>query len=212
MSTEKPNFEIKSEIETKPEENPEKFLEFEKLTQPNEEIIRTAESLRGATEEESVKNILSFIGNEDNLKNTPLEEKNKKEWKKLFNQRSSEEVLKTKESYGCTDTAELFISLARKCNIPTKLIEGKRIGKAGTHSWVQIFNENKWIDIDPTQGIRGTEFNPEESEHGPYVVISKSLGPSDSLITSWEDWRKIEKDWDYKTNTWEKGKEPKLSS
>lgn len=196
--------------ELRPEENSEKFLEFEKLTQPNEEIIKTAEGLRGETEGESIENILSFI--RDNIKNIELEKENKKEWKKLFNQRSSEEVLKTKESYGCTDTAELFISLARKCGIPAKLIEGKRIGKSGTHTWVQIFNENKWIDVDPTQGIDGLGFKPEESRHGPYAIISESIGPSDSLISSWEDWRKVEKDWDYKKNTWKKGKEPMPST
>jgi len=198
---------LKPKPESEAGEDPKKFLEFEKLTQPNEEIIKTTESLRGETEDESVKNILSFVW--DNIKNIELEKENRKEWKKLFNQRSSEEILKTKESYGCTDTAGLFVSLARKCGIPTKFIEGKRINKSDTHSWAQIFAGNKWIDIDSTQGLNGLEFKPEESEHGPYTIISESLGPSDSLITSYKDWRKIEKDWDYKTNTWEKGKEPK---
>jgi hypothetical protein len=41
-----------------------------------------------------------------------------------------------------------------------------------------------------TANNKGIEFKPEESKHGPYKTISESLGPSDSLISSYKDWKK----------------------
>lgn len=195
--------ELKANSESR--EDPKRFLGFEKLTQPNEDIKKIAEGLRMKTEQQTLENVLSFLG--ENLKHIDLEKENPKEWKKLFNKRTVEEIFETKTSYGCTDTAALFLALTRSCEIPAKFIEGKRIGKSGTHSWAQIFMDEKWIDVDPTQGVKGIEFKPEESEHGPYKIISESLGPSDSVISSYEDWRKVEKAWDYKKNTFKKGYE-----
>ena len=124
--------------------------------------------------------------------------------KKLFNKRTAKEIFESKTSYECTDTTALFLALVRECGIPAKFIEGKRLGKSGSHSWAQIFVEGKWLNIDPTQGSKGMDFKPEESEHGPYKIISESLGPSDSLISSYEDWKKIEKMWNYKRGTFKK--------
>lgn len=182
-------------------EDPKRFLEFEKLTQPSDNIKEMAERFRSGEELQKVENILSFLGDEKNLNHIDLERKNRKEWKKLFNKRTAEEIFESKTSYGCTDTATLFLAIAKECGIPAKFIAGKRLEKSGTHSWVQVFVEGEWINIDPAQGHKGMEFKPEESEHGPYKIISESLGPSDSLISSYNDWRKIEKMWDYKKKT-----------
>lgn len=209
----KPQFEkvpeapkTKEEKEGGLEEDPRKFLESEEMTEPSEDIVKIAESLQGKTEQETLKNILNFLGQEENLKHVDLEKENPKEWRKLFGKRIAEEIFESKTSYGCGDTAVLFLALTRSCGIPAKFIEGKRIGKSGTHSWAQVFIEGKWVDIDPTQGIKGMKFDPEKVKHGPYKIISKSLGPSDSIITSYEDWRKVEKLWDYKKNILRKEK------
>lgn len=190
--------ERKEEKEVGPEEDPRRFLEFEKLTQPNEDIEKLAKGLRGKTEQQTTENVLSFLGK--NLKHVDLEKEDPKEWKKLFNKRAVEEILEEKTSYGCTDTTTAFTTLMRLCEVPVKFIEGKRIEKSGTHSWAEVFIDGKWVDVDATQGIKGMEFKPEESKHGPYKIISESLGPSDSLISSHKDWRRVEKAWDYKKN------------
>jgi len=207
----KPNFEItsKTQVEEKKEglgfqEDPKRFLEFEELTQPSNDIKKLAEKFRSGGELQRVENILSFLGEKKNLNHVDLERENRKEWKKLFNKRTAKEIFESKTSYMCTDTATLFLAIARECGIPAKFIQGKRVGKSGSHSWVQIFVEEKWLNIDPTQGSKGMDFKPEESEHGPYKIISESLGPSDSLISSYEDWKKIEKMWDYKNNVFKK--------
>lgn len=183
-------------------EDPRNFLKFEKMTQPKENLTKIAEGLRGKTERETIENTLTFLG--DNLKNINLEQENPKKWKETFRKLEAQEILKSRVSYGCTDTTVLFLTLIRGGGIPAKFIEGKRIGKSGTHSWAEVFIDGKWIGVDPTQGIKGMEFKPDESDHGPYKVISESLGPSDSMITSYKDWRKIEKAWDYKKNVFKK--------
>lgn len=187
-----------------PYEDPKRFLEFEALTQSSDDIKKIAEKFRSDGEFQRIENILSFLGERKNLNHVDIERKNPKEWKKLFNKRTAEEIFESKTSYGCTDTVTLFLTIARECGIPAKFIEGKRLVKSGTHSWAQVFMEGKWINVDPTQGIKGVEFKPEESKHGPYKIISESLGPSDSLISSYKDWKKIEKMWDYKKNTFKK--------
>ncbi len=193
----------KEDLESR--EDPKRFLEFEELTQPSDDIKKLAERFRSGGESQRVENILSFLGEEKNLNHVDLERKNPKEWKELFNKRTAGEIFESKTSYGCTDTATLFLAIAREGGIPAKFIEGKRLGKSGTHSWAQVFVEGKWINVDPTQGSKGMEFEPEESEHGPYKIISESLGPSDSLISSYKDWKnRVEKMWDYKKNAFKK--------
>lgn len=203
-----PEVEQQEEIKEKDlesREDPRKFLEFEKLTQPNENLTKLAESLRGETEGKTVESILSFL--EENLENINLEKKNRKEWKKIFGQRSTQEIIESKKSYGCIDTTALFVSLSRICGIPTKFIEGKRIRKSGSHCWAEVLIDGKWVDVDPTQGIEGIEFKPDESKHGPYVKISESLGSSDSLSAfSYEAWKELEKAWDGKKGTFKKNK------
>ncbi|MBZ1345439.1 MAG: transglutaminase-like domain-containing protein, partial [Candidatus Nealsonbacteria bacterium] len=171
---------------------------FERLTQPNEEIKKIADGLRGKTEQQTLENVLFFL--EENLKHIDLERENPKEWKKLFNKRAVEEILENKISYGCNDTATAFTTLMRSCGIPIKYIEGKRIGKSGTHDWGEVFVDGEWKSVDPTQGREGLKFDPKKVKHGPYIKISESLGPSDSMITSYEDWIRLEKLWDYKKN------------
>jgi len=206
-----PKFEIAPKARTEGEkedleshEDPKRFLEFEELTQPNNDIKKLVERFRSGEESQRVENILSFLGEEKNLDHVNLEKENPKEWKKLFNKRAAEEIFGSKTSYRCTDTTVLFLAMARECGISAKFIEGKRLGKSGTHSWAQVFVEGKWINIDPTQGSKGTEFKPEGSKHGPYKIISESLGPSDGLISSYGDWKRIEKMWDYKKNAFKK--------
>jgi hypothetical protein len=178
------------------EDNQKKFLDFEKLTKPNEELKRIAKSLCGKTKKETAINILNFL--KKTLRYVDLERKDPKRWKKLFRKRSARQILKTKISYGCGETATLFVALCRLCNIPAKFVEGKRLKKSGGHSWARIWLDNHWVDVDPTKGKEGINFDPEKAKHGPYIVLSESLGPSDSAITCYQDWRRIEKSWNYR--------------
>lgn len=190
--------------ETETKEDHKRFLGFDNLTKPTDEIKKLSDRFLCEGELQKVEKILSFLGNNKNLDYFDLERRNPEEWKKLFRNRTAEEILKTKISYGCADTVTLFLAITRGCGIPSKFIEGKRIGKSGSHSWAQVLIGEKWVDVDPTKGLNGIGFNLEKSKHGPYKVISESLGPSDSIITSYKDWKKIEKIWDYKRNEFKK--------
>jgi len=198
IQTEAKQLKNEYEKETRNVEDPKRFLKFEKLTQPNEEIKELAERFRNSEEMQTIIEILSFL--EKNIKHVDLERENLEEWKRAFRKRTAEEILQSKTSFGCGDTTTLFLSLIRAAGIPAKFIDGKRVPKTGAHSWARVFIEKKWIDIDPTQGVKGLKFDPEKSKHGPYVVISESLGQSDSVITSYENWREIEERWDYEKN------------
>jgi transglutaminase-like putative cysteine protease len=169
----------------------DRFLGSDEFTKPTEEIIALAKKLQEKTELKTIENILSYLKN--NLKYVNLEEEDPEEWKKIFKKRAAEDILISKRAYGCGDYSVLFATLIRGLNIPAQFIEGKRLVKSGGHTWVKVFVDNKWIDIDPSNGTIGT--SPENANHGPYVILSKSLGPSDGAMPSYEVWLKIEEHW-----------------
>lgn len=68
---------IKPKNESEPKEDPKKFLEFEKITQPTEDIIEMAKTLKRNTEGKTLENVLNFLGK--NIKYFNLEMENPKE-------------------------------------------------------------------------------------------------------------------------------------
>lgn len=179
----------------KNEQEVKKYLGFEKFTRPNEDLKKLAKKLLDERAENTVNNILNWI--EKNIKGVNLEEEDYKKWKKTFACRKVSEIFREKTAYGCTNFTQLFCVLLRLCGIPAKFVVGKRIKASGTHVWARVHVIKGWVDIDPSQGLRGWNFNPDQGLPGPYTVISESLGPSDSAHPSYEAWRQLEQKWDY---------------
>ncbi|GHU27345.1 hypothetical protein FACS1894152_3840 [Bacilli bacterium] len=69
---------------------------------------------------------------------------------------TSMEILKTKIGV-CEHYAILYQDLVRSINIPSKTISGLSYNfdkkQFESHAWVMIYDNNKWIPIDPTWGI-----------------------------------------------------------
>ncbi len=65
---------------------------------------------------------------------------------------SVEEILKNPVGV-CTEYAKLYSALTRVAGIPSLIIDGGACGKAEKcegHSWNMIYQNNKWIEVDPT--------------------------------------------------------------
>lgn len=125
------------------------------------------------------------------LRHERLEHTNKEEWKRVFRKRSAEDILKSGVSYGCTDDAVVFVALARSCGIPAKYVTGKRVCRQGGHNWAEVWMDGRWTDVEPQYGKPDYDYVNDRS--GPYCVLSRSLDPADSVMTSYEDWLEIEK-------------------
>lgn len=59
------------------------------------------------------------------------------------------EAFRTKQGV-CQDYAHIFIALARYLGIPTRYANGLPLGEGPSHAWIEIYNYNHWIGIDPT--------------------------------------------------------------
>jgi hypothetical protein len=172
-----------------------KFLGFEEFTRPSDNLRKLAKILSGRTQQETINNILFWI--EKNIKPIDLERKDHEKWRETFGKRKVTQIFKERTAYGCGNYTQLFVTLARLCGIPAKFVHGKRIWESGTHVWARVFIKGRWIDIDPSQGAKGWDFNPAKAIHGPYRIISESVGPSDSAVPSYQAWKDLEKRWDY---------------
>ncbi|MBU2081907.1 hypothetical protein KKH14_00530 [Patescibacteria group bacterium] len=128
------------------------FLKEGKQTKITENILKITLKF---TEEnfDLVAQILKWI--HKNLK--PNSDKEIKD--KVFRKRTADQIIKDGFTTGCTDIALVFIVLARAKGIPTKYVEAIRNKwmEAGDedcingHVLAEIFLNNKWHIIDPTE-------------------------------------------------------------
>lgn len=67
---------------------------------------------------------------------------------------SNTEVLQTLDTKkgDCSERSALFVTLARASKIPAAFSGGYAIGmdSLGAHAWVKIFENNRWIELDPS--------------------------------------------------------------
>lgn len=67
---------------------------------------------------------------------------------------SNTEVLQTLDTKkgDCSERSALFVTLARASKIPATFSGGYAIGmdSLGAHAWVKIFENNRWIELDPS--------------------------------------------------------------
>ena len=144
--------------------------------------------LEGKSDASKILDISGMVGL---LRHENLENGNKEEWKRLFRKRGAEDILKSGVSYGCTDDAVVFVALARSCGIPAKYVTGKRVCRMGGHNWAEVWIDGRWIDVEPQNGKLDYDYVRDKS--GPYCVLSRSLDPADSVMTSYEDWLEVER-------------------
>lgn len=50
----------------------------------------------------------------------------------------------------CQDFTHLMLSLCRKDGIPARYVVGYLFGEGETHAWVEIFDNQRWCGLDPT--------------------------------------------------------------
>ena len=50
----------------------------------------------------------------------------------------------------CQDYAHILISLCRMENIPARYVAGMLMGEGASHAWVEIYDNEHWIALDPT--------------------------------------------------------------
>jgi len=163
-----------------------RFLGNGRLSVPNNELIEFAETLKGDTSQQTIKNILEFVSK---FPHEELESTNNILFRIRFAKRSASEIFVTGVAYDCCEYATLFVTLCRVHKIPAKFVTGKRIGKSGTHRWPEVFHEGRWKAYD---AVNGQEFDPATSTHGPYRRISESLDAGDSAVRSWMGWGLLE--------------------
>ncbi|MCI9162313.1 MAG: transglutaminase family protein [Lachnospiraceae bacterium] len=50
----------------------------------------------------------------------------------------------------CQDYAHVFISLCRLAGIPARYVAGMMLGEGASHAWVEVWLEDGWLGMDPT--------------------------------------------------------------
>lgn len=53
----------------------------------------------------------------------------------------------------CQDYAHILIALCRMAGIPARYVVGMLIGEGASHAWVEIFDRERWIALDPTNRL-----------------------------------------------------------
>lgn len=157
-------------------------MKSKKWLKPGEQTVITsgikdiAENFRG-TDLEKVIQILDWINDKIKIK--------RKEKKKLFRKRTSEEVIRDGFATGCTDLTIVFISLARASGIPTKyveVVEGIDFKKKGDelkgsvkgHVFAKCLINEKWRVVDPTEGT--LDINSHRSNFRKnYIIVEEGV-------------------------------------
>lgn len=73
----------------------------------------------------------------------------------------------------CQDYAHILLALCRKSRIPCKYVAGMMIGEGATHAWVEVFEDGKWLSLDPTHNRRTDD---------TYIVLSRGRDARDCSI------------------------------
>lgn len=50
----------------------------------------------------------------------------------------------------CQDYAHIFLCLCRLAGVPARYVAGMMLGEGETHAWTEVWLENGWIGMDPT--------------------------------------------------------------
>lgn len=131
---------------TKPYLKPEKFIPCD-----DPEIIKIAGTLKGKNKEETVNNILRWI-------------KSEVAFSGYSGKRLGANVAIRNKKGDCTELMDVFLTLARACNIPARGISGficdndMMLRPDGYHNWAEYYDGLSWVGVDPSYGKTGENF------------------------------------------------------
>lgn len=131
---------------TKPYLKPEKFIPCD-----DPEIIKIAGTLKGKNKEETVNNILRWI-------------KSEVAFSGYSGKRLGANVAIRNKKGDCTELMDVFLTLARACNIPARGISGficdndMMLRPDGYHNWAEYYDGLSWVGVDPSYGKTGESF------------------------------------------------------
>ncbi|MBN1169379.1 transglutaminase domain-containing protein [Candidatus Woesebacteria bacterium] len=110
----------------------------------------------------------------------------------IFRKRTAEEIIKDGFVTGCTDSAVVFVTIARACGLSAKYVEtldtkwlkGNDQDIVG-HQYAKVYDEknNKWFWVDPSSREQIDIPSPED---GGKVIFKEGLDSWDIGITDGE--------------------------
>lgn len=162
----------------------DKYLEVN-----NRKIKKIAKTLEKSTELETIEAIFDFV----------LDTLSYKRFN--YSHRGAKRALKTGQG-DCTEYAELFITLSRSLDIPSRYVIGYSLsGKNSVyfHNWVEVYTkELGWICLDPTIADSGTKRYFEDL---PNMFISVDYNRDfNPTFLQWSDgtrWQDVSRSYKY---------------
>jgi transglutaminase-like putative cysteine protease len=148
------------------------FLESGAYTRIDDKVLKITSDLRNSSRPvwETINKYLI-----ENLTKVTFDET-------IFRKRTASQILESKKSTGCTDTALAFIVLARGMNLPTKyvetfdeqwLINNSNMSEPEGHIFVDIYVDGKWRIYAPKKTfILGERYSLNGR---PYIEAGKGL-------------------------------------
>lgn len=76
----------------------------------------------------------------------------------------------------CQDFSHILLSLCRMEEIPCRYVVGMLLGEGLSHAWVEIYQDGKWIAIDPTNQLMVTDEHIKISCGRDYQDCSMNQG------------------------------------
>ena len=73
----------------------------------------------------------------------------------------------------CQDYAHILIALCHLAEIPARYVTGMMIGEGFSHAWVEIWSNDRWYGLDPTNGC---------TVNDSYIKIGAGRDANDCLI------------------------------
>jgi transglutaminase-like putative cysteine protease len=73
----------------------------------------------------------------------------------------------------CQDYAHIMLSLCRIKRIPCRYVTGMLLGEGRSHAWVEVWVDNRWIGLDPTN---------RQLVNEDYIKISNGRDSQDCLV------------------------------
>lgn len=85
----------------------------------------------------------------------------------------------------CQDYAHICIALLRYAKVPARYVAGLMLGEGATHAWVEVYEQDRWVGIDPTHNrmvdddyikiSQGRDYGDCMVERGTFVGIAEQL-------------------------------------
>lgn len=85
----------------------------------------------------------------------------------------------------CQDYAHICIALLRYAKVPARYVAGLLLGEGATHAWAEVYEQDRWVGIDPTHNrmvdddyikiSQGRDYGDCMVERGTFVGIAEQL-------------------------------------